>query len=1252
MSFLKLLRALPAATAILLLSAILPGASTHADPGPVTELQLVGRAGDAPAAVTLERADWAWLRGKQQLTLGVAAPSFVPIEMIHADSHYEGVTADVLDALGQMLRLKVQVRRYPGRGAVLEALQRGEVDLVGSVSAHEQGSRAVLLTRPYVDDRPVLYVRKTELRSIPARLTGMRVATAAGYQSPQQLAARYPAARFVTFGTREQALSALAFGEADLYLGDALSSNYLVNLSYFNYVRYYAALELPSHGFSFALRADADRLRTILDTALLQLQARHATELLKRWSGGGAAIPTARVTLSAGEQRWLTRNPVVRFVTSNDAAPFSYFDGSGRFCGISADVLHAISARTGLQFRAVRAARLEDQMAYLENGQAELTALIPTARREERLRFSRPIIDTPFAIITRSDDTIADAAQLQGKRVALPEGHALRELMQPAHHYRFSNPDSMAAALEMVAAGKADATAAFLPIAQYYISTQHDGRLKVANVIEGAPVGLSFATRKDSTELASIIEKALLLIPPDEIDVFQNRWRPKAEVAQGGWTDHRGLILKLAGLGFLFIVVSLAWNLHIRGQYRRRQQAEAALGEQLNLMESLINGTPHAIYVRDRDARMVTCNANYLEVFGATRDAVIGRTALEGVKLDQREAQQFHDDYLWVMENRCPREVDRTLHLPGRIVSIYHWIHPYCDAQGQVKGVISGWIDVSERRLLMEELRAARDAANESSRAKTTFLATMSHEIRTPMSAVIGMLELALTQSEQGRFDKAAVSVAYESARSLLELIGDILDVVRIESGHVSLSPQRANLRELVESVTRVFDGLARQKSLALRLQIDAAVNQDVLVDPLRFKQVLSNLVGNAIKFTDSGQVHVSVEASPLADQRMRVQLRVRDTGIGISAQALATLFEPFAQADHGTTVRGGTGLGLPICRSLCELMGGHISLSSQPGQGTCATVEIPLNVLPAVTPPPVARPAAPAPLPLQRVPADVAVAPIAVAGNAPDRHPRMQVLVVDDQQANRVLLAQQLAHFGQSVHCAENGEQGLAVWRGNPIDIVITDCSMPVMNGYALVQAIREEEENTGIPPCAVIGFTANAQPEERTRCLAAGMDDCLFKPLSLKALSELLSRFAGMAAPPQVAEGRDPMAAIDAALLVLTGGDATINRVLIDEAYQGYVDDRQALARLPSPWVPASLGRLVHRIKGGARLLQQDALVERCSRVERLCEACPVDGALLAAEVGLIDSELQALLRRLEAYRGGRGNVRVTPAGAEDAD
>lgn len=1202
---------------------LLPGAqavSASPELDNTNTLKLVGRSRFEETPLELSGDDWEWVRGKRVIVLGTAAPSFAPLEIISDGMYYEGINADVLEIISKLLHIDVQVVQFPDRAAALNALARGLVDVVASSNNYEPASYLVQLTGTYVSDLPVLYVRTSEARSMPPRLRGMRIAVADDYLPLGQLKAVYPAAEFVTYRSREQAVAALAFGKVDLYLGDAISSNYFVNLNYFNDVRMLSQLDIPTGGFAFAVHADDGRLRSVLNSALEVVRREYSTEILKRWSGGGSSISFSKIDLSPAEQRWIAKNPIVRFVVTGDLAPLAYFDTSGQYSGVGADLAKAISMRSGLRFEPVMAADLVDHLDYVKSGKADLSALVPTVGREEFLRFTRPILSTSYAIITRNEpDQPASLEELKHRRIALPRDHALRELLQPSADYSYVEAATLLDAMDMVGSGRADATATLLPVAQYYTMTFRSGELKISNIIENVVAPLAFAVRKEDTELASILEKALLRIPPDEIDVFQNRWRPRADISPGSWMDYQGLIFKIGGAAFAFILLSFIWNFYIRAQFKRRHQAEVALSEQLNFMSSLINGIPHPIYVRDNEGRMVTCNASYQEVFGKTLDELIGKTSLEGTKINRQEALQFYDDYMRVMQSGESLEVDRELHLPGRVLSIYHWIYPYYDFQGRVKGVICGWIDISDRRQLMEDLQTALEVADESSRAKTTFLATMSHEIRTPMSAVIGMLELAMKHADQGRFDRPAIEVAYDSARGLLELIGDILDVVRIESGHISLSPKRANLRELVESVARVFDGLARQKALTMTLQIDAKVNRDVLVDPMRFKQVLSNLVGNAIKFTDTGEVKVVISGDLVDDERLKVRLSVEDTGIGISAEELTKLFQPFAQANHGRTSRGGTGLGLAICKSLCELMGGELAVRSDLGKGTCVTLDIPFNVLPAVP----------------RV--------IQSEGNDGEReHPALSVLVVDDQQANRVLLTQQLSFFGQSVRSAENGERGLELWRENSIDVIFTDCNMPVMNGYEMTRAIRQEEARRSLSRCAIIGFTANAQPEEKAKCLEAGMDDCLFKPVSLKRLSTVLSSLAVLQRV-SAATLEEPAQAnsetITSILRDLTGGDAAMIRALISEARSSYARDLAELKAQRQNFVPESLADLAHRIKGGARILQAQRVIEACEHVEILCQDMPLDRDAIIAHAVIVESELEALIARVNAVGASGG-------------
>ena len=539
------------------------------------------------------------------------------------------------------------------------------------------------------------------------------------------------------------------------------------------------------------------------------------------------------------------------------------------------------------------------------------------------------------------------------------------------------------------------------------------------------------------------------------------------------------------------------------------------------------------------------------------------------------------------MERGEPQIHDRVLKLPsGEVLTIYQWMLPYRDGDEKVVGMIAGWVDVSERQRLLGQLQEAKEDADAANRAKTTFLATMSHEIRTPMNAVIGMIELALKNAEQGRADRDALEVASVASRGMLELIGDILDIARIESGHLSLTLAPANPHELLTSVARVFEGLARDKGLALQVELDPLIDCAVMLDPLRFKQVVSNLLGNAIKFTATGQVRLGAMGATHLDGHLNLRLWVEDTGIGISAEDQQRLFNPFIQGgNHEQSARSGSGLGLVISRNLCEMMGGQLHLTSVLGKGTRIDVAL---VLALTTEAPVS-------LPVPHIP--------------PAR--ALNILVVDDYPANRVLLARQLSFLGHHIVTADDGEQGLALWQSGHFDGVITDCNMPLKDGYALTRDIRAQERQRGLVPCLVLGFTANAQPEETARCRQAGMDGCLFKPTGLEDLrSALAPRTACV-----VSDEAEPAFNLSA-LTALTGGDKAALEELLAPLLASLKEDSAMLSTLYEQRNFPKLHDLAHRVKGGARMVRAQVLIECAETLENVCERRQLDALGPAVE------------------------------------
>jgi len=387
----------------------------------------------------------------------------------------------------------------------------------------------------------------------------------------------------------------------------------------------------------------------------------------------------------------------------------------------------------------------------------------------------------------------------------------------------------------------------------------------------------------------------------------------------------------------------------------------------------------------------------------------------------------------------------------------------------------------------------AKEAAEAANLAKSQFLATMSHEIRTPMNGVLGALD-ALRRSELGAKQRQLVKAAASSGESLMAMLNDLLDHSKMEAGKLTLLPAPASLQAITASVVNLFRANAERKGLGLRCDIDGSVIDHVICDSQRLKQVLNNLVGNAIKFTEHGQVTLRLSAKPAAAGRAGILFEVRDTGIGLAPEASQYLFQPFHQIDQSVRrSQGGTGLGLAISQRIVEAMGGHIELSSSPGKGSCFYFELCFDIDRC---------------PVQQL-ASVPVSDSALGGlSMPPERPGA-VMVVEDNMVNRLIAREMLQSMGLEVFEVENGAQALEQIGRRPVDIVLMDCQMPVMDGYSATKYIREREQRLGLPNVPIVALTANALDDDTEQALRVGMNAHLVKPYTRRQLYDLLSRW-----------------------------------------------------------------------------------------------------------------------------------------------
>jgi len=651
------------------------------------------------------------------------------------------------------------------------------------------------------------------------------------------------------------------------------------------------------------------------------------------------------------------------------------------------------------------------------------------------------------------------------------------------------------------------------------------------------------------------------------------------------------------------------------------------------LLATIVEQSGQAIFTVDLNARVTSWNAGAEELLGYTAGEIIGRDY--GI-LHPSEGGEGLDS---VERIRSCQKLLRETHLvakSGTIIDIEISAVPMFDEHGAHAGEITIARDITEHKRTQEQLLQAKQAAEAASRAKSDFVANMSHEIRTPMNGILGFTELVL-DSDLTAEQRDSMNAVKSSAESLLSVINDILDFSKIEAGKLDVESIPFSLRDNLTQSMRPLELRARQKKLRFSWNVAPEIADAVIGDPMRLRQVLVNLAGNAIKFTDDGEVELKAEVESQDDQEVVLRFTVRDTGIGISPEKQSVIFEAFSQADMSTTrIYGGTGLGLTIASRLVELMGGRISVESEPGRGSVfrftvpvglqATAGLPLAAASSV--PPRARAAQPPP-----------------AGAASTTGTRtLDVLVAEDNPVNQKLAARLLEKIGHRAHLVENGRDAVEAVKSRHFDLLLLDIQMPVMGGLAACAAIRDWERTSRGKRIAIVAMTAHAMQGDREHFLGAGMDGYISKPVDLAALTSVLNT---------VAPAVGAVAAANAEPDEMT--EATINLTL---ALERLDNDHELLCDVIDIFMsecPKSLSQIeaalnaadgdkiqqfAHRFKGSAGSLAAERAMSLGAGIEAAGRARDIDTARqLFAQ---LKEEAGALLPQLKgiqmSYRGQR--------------
>lgn len=580
---------------------------------------------------------------------------------------------------------------------------------------------------------------------------------------------------------------------------------------------------------------------------------------------------------------------------------------------------------------------------------------------------------------------------------------------------------------------------------------------------------------------------------------FSDQDNPLIEAYKNNMVDfiHPPFVPELLKRRINFFVEFKRQSQQLENESRLRQEAEEHVQRHEESLKAISESTQHSIAIVDREYRFIYTNQAICKALGMSYKELMGKTLKEILAPDPKLRTLWENRIEQAFASQTALNVEDAFKINNQFIFSESFLTPIKNRENQVIAVTILYRDITDRRLSERELFIAKEAAEKATLSKSEFLANMSHDIRTPMNSILGMADL-LSETSLNDEQSNYVKIFKSAGQNLLNLINDILDLSKIEGKQIRIEPICFNLYETIETTCEIFALKAHEKGLKLEYFISPEIPESLKGDPARLRQILVNLIGNAVKFTHQGEVIVHVRSLKPKDQsnqknQIGLAFLVKDTGIGIAKEKLKTIFLSFKQSDSSTTREyGGTGLGLTISKRLVELMGGTISVSSDPGMGSTFSFTQFYDI----------------PDKSEKKRPDAKMSLVSTIEH--DKTDPLNILLVDDSDDNRMLIRVFLKNTPYILSIAENGEIAFNMVKEGHYHMILMDIHMPIMDGYTATAKIRDWEKENNRPETLIIALTANALKENEQKSLDAGCNSHLTKPITKAKLLAVFNQYA----------------------------------------------------------------------------------------------------------------------------------------------
>lgn len=1257
----------------------------------------VGWSGAAVKVPGLSEEEKNWLKQHPVIPVG-GESDWPPFDFSDERGTHQGVAAEYLHKLEKVLGVRFDVLTDSPWVEVLEKVRRGELYFACTMVTTPSRRQEFLFTQPYYSSPAAIVVNRNDDRIHKLEdLADKRVAIVKGYSVTEYLRRRFPDFIQIDVDNLLQGLEAVHAHQADAVLDNQDVLSWLLEEHAIPDMRLIRVRELfrGNTNLRMGISKKYPILAGILQKALDAIPAEEEHRMIGKWlpaANGNAAME--RIYLSLNDQKWLSEHPDVRVGIDPAWPPVEYLDENGQYKGMASDYVSLIASWLGTHFDVQKDMSWTEVMQKVKLGQIDLLpAVAASEEREKFMNFTRPYLSFPVVIFTRKDaQLLTGLPDLQGNKVVVEKGYIMEEILRDRYpRIELVTSENTLSALKELAIGRVDAYVGNLATASSLLQQYGLSNIKVA-----APtpfnLDLRMGVRKDWPELTAILNKLLDSISDEQRAAIQKKW---LQVDYTVKMDYQ-LLWRVVAIGLIVLLLTFVWIYLIRSQKQRLQKSEQQLTH-------ILQALPIPVVVADEDGTLVLANSQVAAEMESGNSGMLGRNMNE-FYVDQEQRQEVLQQLIHkgrVDHYPVTLRTDRGNRIEGLMSAIP------IELEGR-KVHLGMFYNLTDRLRMEKALARAKADAEKANAFKSRFLANMSHEIRTPMNAILGLVHLCNRTNLDAR-QHNYLDQLEGAARTLLNIINDILDLSRIEAGKLELERKEFALWEVLEQVGTLNTVAATHKGLELLFRVQPGIPEYYLGDSLHLAQVLSNLVQNAVKFTEQGEIVVDIVSTSHTQSTATLAFSVRDTGIGIAEKDLPYLFDAFTQVDQSYRRRfTGTGLGLAISKTLVELMGGTIEVQSKLGKGTCFRFFLNLDVVqhvisdeedsallttrkallldsnasarmilqemllgfgmsvevftaPEDTLQYLENAAQGWPdvimlgevqltdaqqdrfralmdrglrlLMLQRVGEEVDLS-AGVAGyvqkpvipwllklklqsvlsgkrtqtgadslqHAGSRRFQGEVLLVEDNLVNQLVAREILEQFGLFVQVASSGREALHKLQDKAFDLVFMDIQMPDMDGYEVVERIRNE---LGLRDLPIIAMTAHALVGDREKSLRAGMNEHLSKPIEpgklLAALESWLPRDSNVAAVPSSEEPEVPsimqLQYVDVQWgLERIGGKHRLFHKLLKQFLDDHENTVRELEEMLLENDCGSARRLAHTIRGvaatiGARQLERAA-------------------------------------------------------------